>query len=480
MKLLLKHTAVIVCLLPLLFLNIKSTHDWGDDFAQYLLEAKNISNGDPINTSGFVENPNYILGPNCYPPGLPLLIALTSENITWLNVLMSFFLVCIGYFSFLLLNKWFHFTPALILSLVVVYNPLCLNFKNEVLSDLPFAALSLLFFVLYLSDNKKKWVLVLCGFILAFAVNTRYVGWVLFFALLAEIGFKLAVKYFKNHKKDKEYLIQQAWIIISFFVFHALFYLIFPQKIIYYDNPKVLSFFERISVNANYNYAVLKYFFSCFDEGFLNYVVSYGIVFTSLVGIILFVFKPDSRKPEILLFFLLGYVLSILIHQYSDTGFRLLIPIIPLILFFATYALFIVLVIIPYKQYIVFSLGLLVLFCYKQNAAKILLSKNEIPGPYSVQAKETFNFIEKNTQKEDGILFAKPRALTYFTGRKTFVNTELAPKQEIEREINTVNPKYILICNEITDDSTKSYFSELKPGFEISFENEKFKLLKRK
>ena len=316
MKLLLKHTAVIVCLLPLLFLNIKSTHDWGDDFAQYLLEAKNISNGDPINTSGFVENPNYILGPNCYPPGLPLLIALTSENITWLNVLMSFFLVCIGYFSFLLLNKWFHFTPALILSLVVVYNPLCLNFKNEVLSDLPFAALSLLFFVLYLSDNKKKWVLVLSGFILAFAVNTRYVGWVLFFALLAEIGFKLAVKYFKNNKKDKEYLIQQAWIIISFFVFHALFYLIFPQKIIYYDNPKVLSFFERISVNANYNYAVLKYFFSCFDEGFLNYVVSYGIVFTSLVGIILFVFKPDSRKPEILLFFLLGYVLSILIHQY--------------------------------------------------------------------------------------------------------------------------------------------------------------------
>ncbi|HRD39192.1 MAG TPA: hypothetical protein PLC65_11210 [Bacteroidia bacterium] len=388
MKLLLKHTAVIVCLLPLLFLNIKSTHDWGDDFAQYLLEAKNISNGDPINTSGFVENPNYILGPNCYPPGLPLLIALTSENITWLNVLMSFFLVCIGYFSFLLLNKWFHFTPALILSLVVVYNPLCLNFKNEVLSDLPFAALSLLFFVLYLSDNKKKWVLVLCGFILAFAVNTRYVGWVLFFALLAEIGFKLAVKYFKNHKKDKEYLIQQAWIIISFFVFHALFYLIFPQKIIYYDNPKVLSFFERISVNANYNYAVLKYFFSCFDEGFLNYVVSYGIVFTSLVGIILFVFKPDTRKPEILLFFLLGYVLSILIHQYSDTGFRLLIPIIPLILFFATYALFIVLVIIPYKQYIVFSLGLLVLFCYNKMPLKFCFQKTKYRDPTLFRQKK--------------------------------------------------------------------------------------------
>lgn len=480
MKLFLKHTAVIVCLLPLLFLNIKSSHDWGDDFAQYLLEAKNISGGDPINKSGFVENANYILGPNCYPPGLPLIIALTSNDISWLNVLMSFFLLCIGYFSFLLLNKWFHFSPALILSLVIVYNPLCLSFKNEVLSDLPFAALVMLFFVLYLSDIKKKWMLILCGLVLAYAVNTRYVGWILFLALLAEIGFKLAVKYVKNHKKDKTYLIQQTWILISFMVFHALFYLIFPQKITYYDNPKVISFFERISVNANYNYAVLKYFFSCFDEGFLNYVVSYGIVFTSLVGVLLFVFKPDSRKPEILLFFLLGYVASILIHQYSDTGFRLLIPIIPLILFFATYALFIVLVIIPYKQYIVFSLGLLVLFCYKQNAAKVLFSKNEIPGPYSKEANETFGFIEKNIGKNESILFAKPRALTYFTGRKTYVNTELATQAEIQMELNTLKPDYVLLCSEITDDSTKTYFSTIPKDFELSFENEKFKLLKRK
>lgn len=480
MKHTLKHTAVIICLLPLLFLNIKTTHDWGDDFAQYLIEAKNIVHHHPINTSSFVENPNYILGPNCYPPGLPLIIALTSSDIVFLNVLMSFFLVCVGYFTFLLLNKWFHFTPALVLSLVIVYNPLCLNFKNEILSDLPFAAMVMLFFVLYLSDNKQKWFLVLCGLVLAFAINTRYVGWVLFLALIGEIAFKLTVKYFKNHKKDTTYLKQQAWIIVSFFVFHGLFYIIFPQKIIYYDNPKIISLFERISVNTNYNYAVLKYFFSCFDEGFLNFVVSYGIVFTALVGVLLFIFKPDTRKPEILLFFLLGYIGSILIHQYSDTGFRLLIPVIPLILFFATYALFILLTIFPYKQYIVFSLGLLVLFCYKQNSAKILFHNNEIPGPYSEKATEVFNFITANTKEKDGILFAKPRALTYFTNRKTFVNTELANQSVIEKEISGFNPDYVLIGDEITDDSTKMFFSKPLAKYEVAYENEKFKLLKKR
>jgi len=474
MKGILKHIAVIICLLPLMFLNIKSTHDWGDDFAQYLIEAKNISNGDPLGQSGFVENPNYILGPNCYPPVLPIIIALTSNDIGFLNILMSIFLIAIGYLTFLLLNKWFHFTPALILSLVVVYNPLCLSFKNEVLSDLPFAAFTLLFLVLYLGDNKQKWMLVLLGFILMLAVNTRYVGWVLFIALISEVAFKLIVKYLKNHKKDKEYLIQQAWIVLTFLVFHLIFYMLFPQKITYYDNPKVLGFFERISVNANYNYAVLKYFFSCYDEGFLNYIVSYGIVFTALVGILLFVFKPDARKPEILLFFLLGYITSILIHQYSDTGFRLLIPVIPLILFFATHALFIVLNIFPYKQYIVFSLGLLVLFCYKQNSYKILTNKADIPGPYSSEALATFDYINLNSKTEASILFSKPRALTYFTGRKTYVNTEGATMKTINKEISSINPDFVLVSNEITDDSTRSYFNVPRYDWQLMYKNDKF------
>ncbi len=482
MKEWIKHTAVIACLLPLLFLNIKTTHDWGDDFAQYLIEAKNIQQGTPLGQSGFVENPNYILGPNCYPPGFPLIIALTTFDVGGLNVLMSFFLLLIGYFSFLLFNKWFHFAPALILTLVIVYNPLCLTFKNEILSDLPFVALLLLFFVLYLGNNKKVWILVLCGLVLAFAVNTRYVGWVLVIAVVAETLYKMAVKYFKHkqHKVDWNYIKHEIWIVAAFFVFYGLFYVLFPQKIIYYDNPKVLSFFERISVNANYNYAVLKYFFSCFDEGFLNYVVSYGIVFTALIGILIFIFKPDQLKPTILLFFLLGYIASILIHQYSDTGFRLLIPIITLILFFATYALFIVLAIIPYKQWIVFCLGLLVLFCYKQNSGHVLMSgKDILPGPYSPEAQATFEYINKNVPEKAGILFSKPRALTYFTNRKTYVNTEMAARPVLEAELQKINPDYVLVCTEITDDSTKVYFEHYQAPWQIVYNNEKFVLLKK-
>lgn len=480
MKEWLKHTAVIVCLLPLLFLNIKTTHDWGDDFAQYLLEAKNITEGKPIATTGFVENPNYVLGPNCYPPGLPIIIALTSFDIGKLNVLMSFFLLCIGYFSFLLFNKWFHFPPALAMSLVIAYNPLCLGFKTEVLSDIPFTAFILLFFVVYLSDNKKLWMLILSGFILTFCIEIRYIGWVLFIALIAETIYKISVKYFrhKQHKIDWDYIKHELWIAGSALAFYGIFYLLFPQKITYYPNPKTMTFFERLSENANYNYATLKYFFSCFDEGFLNTLIPYGIVFTALIGMLIFIFKPDQLKPTIFLFFFFGYIASVLIHEYSNTGFRLLLPIIPLVLFFAAYALFIVLAIVPYKQYIVFSISLLVLFCYKQHALYVLRSPNNpLPGPYTYEAGAVFQFIHDKIPPDKGIMFSKPRALTYFTGRKTYVNTELAPLNVIQSEIDKFKPDFFLLSYEASDDSIKKYFSKNPPQWKVVYSAEKFALL---
>lgn len=479
MKGVLKHIAVLVCLLPLLFLNIKSTHDWGDDFAQYLIEAKNIKEGKPIAQTTFIENPNYVLGPNCYPPGFPIIVALTSFDVKYLNVLMSFFLLCIGYFSFLIFNKWFHFAPAIALSMLIAYNPLCLAFKNDIVSDLPFAAFVLLFFVLYLSDKKKIWFLILTGFVLSFSIEIRVVGWVLFFALIIETIYKVAVKYYRHKKYDLNYIKHELWIIGSALSFYGVFYLLFPQQIVYYPNPIKQTFFETISINTNYNYATLKYFFSCFDEGFLNFVVSYGIVFTALIGMLIFIFKPYQLKPTILLFFFAGYIASILIHDYSNYGFRLLLPVIPIILFFASYALFIMLAIIPYKQYIVFSLSLLVLFCYKQHSFYVLKSGKEIiPGPYSFEAAATFLYIKNNVPENENIMFAKPRALAYFTGRKTCVNAELTPKKVLLNEIEKYKPDYFLINFEVTDDSTKTYFAHYQPPTKIVFSNKKFVLFK--
>ncbi len=317
-------------------------------------------------------------------------------------------------------------------------------------------------------------MLILSGFVLTFAIEIRYVGWVLFIALILEAVYKIAVKYFrhKQHKVDWNFIKHEIWIISSALVFYWIFYFLFPQKIIYYPNPKPHTLLETISINANYNYSTLKYFFSCFDEGFLNVVVPHGIIFTALIGMLIFIFKPDQLKPTIFLFFFIGIIASTLIHPYTDTGFRLSLPVIPLILFFAAYALFIILAIVPYKQYVVFCLSLLVLFCYKQHALRVLKSgKDILVGPYSFEAGAAFFYINNNVPKDASIMFAKPRALTYFTGRKTCVNTEMASKKVITSEIEKFKPDYFLINFETTDDSTKIYFLHIPNSWKMVYVN---------
>ncbi len=56
-------------------LTLTPEHRWGDDWAQYVLHARNLATGLPYPDIGYVFNPDYAsVGPPTYPPGLPLLL----------------------------------------------------------------------------------------------------------------------------------------------------------------------------------------------------------------------------------------------------------------------------------------------------------------------------------------------------------------------------------------------------------------------
>jgi hypothetical protein len=55
---------------------IRSGQDWGDDFAMYILHARNIAQGRDYAATGYIYNPDYpSLGPVTYPPVFPLLLS---------------------------------------------------------------------------------------------------------------------------------------------------------------------------------------------------------------------------------------------------------------------------------------------------------------------------------------------------------------------------------------------------------------------
>ena len=55
---------------------LRSGHDWGGDFALYILHGQNIVEGDPYAQTPYIYNPYYPeLSPRAYPPVYPLMLA---------------------------------------------------------------------------------------------------------------------------------------------------------------------------------------------------------------------------------------------------------------------------------------------------------------------------------------------------------------------------------------------------------------------
>ena len=58
------------------FINIRYDHDWGDDFAMYIIEARQIATGQSLSDLGYLyDRLNAGGGPPAYPVGFPLMLA---------------------------------------------------------------------------------------------------------------------------------------------------------------------------------------------------------------------------------------------------------------------------------------------------------------------------------------------------------------------------------------------------------------------
>lgn len=80
------------------YATLSTGHNWGDDWAQYLAHARNLAEGLPYASTGYVFNPEAPhVGPPAYSPGFPLLLA-PVVRVFGLNLiaLKSVSLVCLA------------------------------------------------------------------------------------------------------------------------------------------------------------------------------------------------------------------------------------------------------------------------------------------------------------------------------------------------------------------------------------------------
>ncbi len=133
-------------------------HPWGDDFAMYILHARNLANGLPYAQTGYSYNPHNFVGPPSYPPLYPLLLApvyarFGLDFVALKGVTVACFL---GFLLALGLAFRRALTRPLLLALLALVglNYFFLGDTNTVNSDEPL--LAFLYLSLFLTDTARE------------------------------------------------------------------------------------------------------------------------------------------------------------------------------------------------------------------------------------------------------------------------------------------------------------------------------------
>jgi hypothetical protein len=114
----------VLCV-PLFFVNVVNTHDWGGDFSQYVAQAINISEGQPQRETGYLYNPkNAMLAPPAYPVGYPLILStvhhFAGNSIYGFEWSTALFMLLLALACFAFFRRRYSALIAIILTIILV------------------------------------------------------------------------------------------------------------------------------------------------------------------------------------------------------------------------------------------------------------------------------------------------------------------------------------------------------------------------
>jgi hypothetical protein len=186
--------AIILAIGCFFILTLRPGHRWGDDFAMYLLHARNIANGLPYSTGYIYNAAEPHTGQPAYPPVFPLLLV-PAYKIAGLNypllkgIEVVTFLVAL-WAMFVVSSRYLTWPWRIGLLLLIGLQPFVWDKKDDITSDIPFLMFLYLGIALagHFYDRPAKetpvWAGVLAGILMYLSYGTRSVGLAIIPALL--------------------------------------------------------------------------------------------------------------------------------------------------------------------------------------------------------------------------------------------------------------------------------------------------------
>ena len=424
-------------------LTLRDGHNWGGDFSMYIHHAKNISEGRPYGETGYIYNPSFpFLGPKTYPPVFPLMLVpvyLAAGFDLQAMKLIPIFSFLVALFI-IYLNFREKLSPHAVFSIIGVFgfNYFFWDFKDNILSDLPFLLFVYIFFyfaeIAYAKEKSFrdaiKWCLA-TGFILYVSYGTRSIGIILLPTILL---------YDLLHNKR----VSPRGVLIAL----CFFILLLVQNFLLLSDR---SYFDQLFLNLQmilrniriYQWSAITFF----SNGHSHLISEWLFIVFSIFTLGGFLFH--IKKISIYEIFFLVYAAIIFIWP-DNQGMRLLIPIIPLYLYYFFY--FFEVVKKKYSNKVIIKNSLAFFICILMSAVAIsycmLYLKQGLPairqGIHSYYSLNMFDAVRRESNENDVIIFIKPRVLSLMTSRKSSSYQNVKSDEDLFKYFQKIGATYLI------------------------------------
>lgn len=407
-------------------------HEWGDDWASYVMQAQSILNGK---MDEFIERNSFTIfessvqiGPVAYPWGYPLTLTpvLLLRGVHPLTLKLPGLLFFAGFliFFYLLTETRLTRTERLLLVSLFAFNPALIKSLDYIISDIPF--LFSVFLALWLMERAdaqagmKSQVLLGAGIFLSFFFRTT--GIVLLAGYLAWQGWR----FLTDRTRRKEVVVNSATTVVTFALFWFLSSFFFPNGQGSYIRQLAGLTPETLRSNlVNYFYLFVQFFDPNTAAAWTS--LYYLLVVFFFIG----VWTRRHADQILMIFFALYFMVMVLWPEWQ--GLRFIFPLLPLFMYFAFQGVLAVIRKLPEKHlplarrlnFLLWSvLAGIFLFTSAIQAYANLANDRRINGPFESFSMEMYDYVRENTPADSVIVFFKPRALRLFTDRDAIMSIE--------------------------------------------------------
>ncbi|MCC6501276.1 MAG: glycosyltransferase family 39 protein [Anaerolineales bacterium] len=441
---------------------LRRGHEWGDDWAWYVLQAKSIVDGSLDEFIAISDFTNYQstthLGPLAYPWGYPLILvpfyALNGISPMTLKIpgLLFFagFLICLYLFA----KTRFTRTESLLFVSLFAFNPMLLEFLDYILSDIPFLFFSTLTLYLVMQRNESRTRYALIGAAIFFTTFLRATGLLL-------LGCFLMIEFFKliEHRKEWETVKR---IVLNAFIVCAMFVLLWLANALIFPGGGESYLSQYKNLTADLVRGFIGAYFTVFGTFFGNstgwsYVYYFVLIFASLGAWI-------HRKDD--LYFILFFAVWMLVHITYPywQGARYIFPLLPIFIYFAFQGMKFAVGRLSDKyrwtgQRVMYGFWILLAGYYfvssSVSAFNNVRNGRQINGPFDPYSMEVYDWVERKTPPDSVLIFYKARVMRLMTGHPSIMinvcdgmlkGDYLILSKKVG-ENNQVPPEQIASCN---------------------------------